>query len=789
MGGHLRYNRKRIALIILLVALVWYYYILPDPLFFKPVSLVLLDKKGQLLGARIADDGQWRFPHDNQVPEKFEKCLIAFEDKRFYDHVGVDLLAAGRAVVQNVSSMRTVSGASTITMQVIRMSRNRDRNIFEKIIEAAMATRLEIKCSKKEILGLYTSNAPFGGNVVGLQAASWRYYGKSPQDLSWAEAASLAVLPNSPSSIHPGKNRDRMKKKRDRLLNLLLEQNQIDSLTCALAILEPLPGIPRQLPDMAPHLISRIYLERKKERKEMKVIASTLDITLQKQVNKVVASLGKQLEAEGVYNTAVLVADVSTGNVLAYVGNREGAGQHMYVDNVTAPRSTGSILKPLLYACMLEEGKLLPGMLVPDIPTHINGYTPKNFNYTYDGAVPAANALSRSLNIPAIHMLKSYTPERFIFKLKKFGLSTLHRPAKNYGLSLILGGAEANLWDVAGAYTGMAGTLEYYNRTGKYRNGEFGRLNYILEKENGGTTTLHPEVISAGAVYTTFEALLEVARPEEDQCWRLYASGKKIAWKTGTSFGNRDAWAIGCTRDFVVAVWVGNSSGEGRPGMTGVHSAAPLLFEIFNLLPASGDWFEQPVATMEKISVCSVSGFVASEMCPETREIFIPVTKGRRYICPYHHIVFLDSAEEYRVNAGCAKVADMVRRVWFVLPPSMEKYYKLSHSSYRELPPFRSDCSGNGPLAGAAPLEIVYPAQFARIRIPKRNSNERSKMVFEAAHTNLSATLFWHLDSNYLGSTAHGLHEIGLDARPGLHRLTVVDDAGNRLEREFEVVE
>jgi len=340
-----------------------YYFCLPNPLFSDPICTVLVDRNGELLGARIAQDGQWRFPYQDSVPHKFETALLSFEDKRFYNHWGVDPLAIGRAAYLNIKSGSIVSGGSTISMQVIRLARKgQSRTFFEKAIEMVMATRLEFRYSKKEILNYYASHAPFGGNVVGLDAAAWKYYGRSANQLSWSEAATLAVLPNSPSLIHPGKNRHQLREKRNRLLDRLYELEEIDSITNYLAKLEALPDRPMPLPNLSPHLTEKVKKEQEAESSTKAVVQTTIDYEFQLRVNDVLKRHYQHLKQNGIHNGGALVVEVETGDVMAYVGNMpcETDEENGAVDVIPAPRSTGSILKPFLYAAMLQDGQLFP---------------------------------------------------------------------------------------------------------------------------------------------------------------------------------------------------------------------------------------------------------------------------------------------------------------------------------------------------------------------------------------------------------------------------------------------
>lgn len=790
------FSKKFLSFLLLVtgIALYFFWTCLPNPLFDTPVSTVLLDRKGNLLGALIAQDGQWRFPYDQNVSDKFAKAIVQFEDKRFYHHPGVDPLALGRAAVQNLKSQSVKSGGSTLSMQVIRLSRNgKPRTVWQKMIEIVLALRLELKYSKNEILALYASQAPFGSNVVGLDAAAWRYYGKNQDQLSWGETVALAVLPNSPSLIHPGKNSELLKQKRNRLLDRLLVAGSIDSTTCELAKAEPLPDKPIRLPQYAPHLLTRINRNNQKnESEEHAVIKSTLDKDLQIRVTDIVARYHEELKGNGINNAAALVADVETGNVLAYVGNISEPGNPEFesdVDVITAPRSTGSILKPFLFSAMLSEGEILPNTLVPDIPTQIAGYSPENFNNDYDGAVPAKRALEKSLNIPAVRMLRSYGIEKFNYLLKKEGMTTLSQPADHYGLSIILGGSEGTMWDIAGMYASMARTLNHFlGYSGRYDKNDFHPLQYVpvSEKKKKKVDLMKLDeagILSASSIWCTFNAMEEVNRPDMESNWRQFSSSQRIAWKTGTSFGFRDGWAIGCTKDFVVAVWVGNADGEGRPGLTGIATAAPVMFDIFKLLKPSA-WFAPPYDEMEKIEVCSKSGYRAIDICEEKDSMWVPVAGLRTPPCPYHQMIHLDASGKWRVSSECESPSGMIHRSWFVLPPAQEWYYKSKNHHYRVLPPYRSDCIA---MNKSPMMEFIYPKKSTQIYVPVELDGNVGKAIFEVAHRSSNAVIYWNLDDEYIGSTK-GFHEMELSPEPGKHLLTLIDQQGDRLEQYFDVL-
>jgi len=734
------------------------------------------------LAAQIATDGQWRFPEMDTVPEKFKQCIVYFEDQYFQYHPGINPVSIFRAFKQNIQAGKKVSGGSTINAQVIRLSRKgKARNIGQKLIEFFLAIRLEVSYSKTEILALYASHAPFGSNVVGLDAAAWRYYSRPTDALSWGESATLAVLPNAPSLIYPGKNKELLLKKRNRLLDKLYKNNIIDATTCELAKLEPLPEKPHPLPQLASHLLTRAISDGLTGKR----ITTTIDTKIQDQVNRIIEKHYQVLSENGVLNAAALVLDVETGNAVAYVGNTQTGVQQsgQQVDIITAPRSTGSTLKPLLYALMQKEGLLLPGTLVADIPTHIAGFVPRNFDKEFDGAVHANNALSRSLNIPAVRMLQEYGVERFHNQLKELNLSTITYSADHYGLSLILGGAEITLWELAGTYASLARVLNHYTvNNSRYNPDDYHNPVYNKEKNKIVTHWQETDPFTAGAIWVTFNALTEMHRPIENANWQLFTSSKKIAWKTGTSFGNRDAWAVGITSGYVVAVWIGNADGEGRSGLTGASAAAPVMFDIFKELPNT-PWFETPYDDLTKLKVCAKSGYKASELCTETDSIYTSQSGIKTGLCPYHKLIHLSADEKYRVTSDCYPVSVMVTKSWFVLPPVMEWYYKYKDPFYQSLPPFHSDCLNND----SENMEVIYPKNKAKLFLPIGFNQQQQRSVFEVAHRIPGAKIHWHLDNNFIGTTL-GIHKKELFCLPGNHSLTLVDENGEIQVVVFEVV-
>ncbi|MCC7246070.1 MAG: penicillin-binding protein 1C [Saprospiraceae bacterium] len=780
-----KHPRKTAALSFFL--LLWL-FCLPRPLFQEPFSTVLEARDGELLGARITDDGQWRFPPPDSLPSKYVDCLIEFEDRRFRWHPGIDPLSMARAMWLNMSQARVVSGGSTITMQVIRMARsNPPRNLWQKFVEMFMATRLELTYSKNSILKLYAAHAPFGGNVVGIEAACWRYYGKPLSSLTWAEAATLAVLPNSPALIHPGRNRNALMDKRNRLLHRILESGKISEIEYQLASEEPLPTVSLALPDLAPHLLDRLTKAAAGKSGQHR-FSCTVDYALQQRVAAVLARRQEIYRGNDINNLAAIIIDVPTGEVLAYVGNVIGAGKEHgeSVDVIAAPRSTGSILKPYLYALALESGDILPRSLLTDVPIQLGQYKPENYYETYDGAVPAKRALIRSLNVPFVLLLQQYGLEKFHFQLRQLGLTTIQKPPSHYGLSLILGGAEANLLDITNTYACMARRLgSFYDLNGKSRPDDFRPADFEVHQGKRKMPAAAAP-LSAGSIWHTFEAMREVERPNSVGEWELFRASRPVAWKTGTSFGFRDAWAAGVTPRYAVGVWVGNADGEGRPGLIGVDMAAPVLFELFEQLPNDGRWFDPPYDDMVQMPVCQMSGYRATDNCPADT-VWVQENGQRSAACPYHEVLHLDSTLQYQVNSDCVSPSAMRHVPWFVLPPEMEFFFKTKNPNYASPPPFRADCLSSASMADQSPMQLIYPKQAAKIYVPVDLNGQLSSTIFRVAHRKPDIEIHWHLDGKFIGTT-RTFHQMSLQPAAGPHQLTLVDKDGFRLERSFEIL-
>lgn len=764
-----RLAKSGVLLVLLLFPVALYVSIpLPDPLFEPDYSTVVFDERGRILRMFLNGGDQWCFPHraNADVPLALEQAVLLFEDRRFYKHPGVDPLALLRAVYQNIRSGKVVSGASTLTMQVARMASPRKRTYLNKTLEMLQAMKIELHYDKKQILNLYVDHAPYGGNIVGYRAAAQRYFGKSPERLTWGEAATLAVLPNAPGLISPLADPDELRLRRDRLLKRLHNEGMIDAGTFGLARREKVPDGARRLPMDAPHLARRLESRQRKT-----YLRTTVHRDIQRQsaelVNRHAAFLGQR----GVRNGAALVVDTRSGKVRAYVGSQgffddRNQGQ---VDGVAAARSSGSLLKPFLFALSIDQGLLLPRTRLRDLPTHYGAFSPGNADGSFAGLVTAREALVRSLNVPAVRLLDAYGMDPFFRFLKSAGLTTLIRSPADYGLPMILGGVEVSLWDMAQSYRALA------------NGGRFSPLRVLA----GTPDPEGPALISPGACYLTLNMLRDLKRPGVEYYWHQYQNQWPIAWKTGTSYGKRDAWAIGVSPEWTVAVWIGNFGGRGNADLTGASSAAPLLFDLFNLLPKQREhaWIEAPVAGLRELQLCAETGFRAGMHCERRVSVEAPMHMKPLRSCPYHRTFQVTLDGGHRVCSLCWEPVDRRPVSRLVFPADVAQHLRERGQAPGMVPPHKPDCPAG---AGSDPLKIVYPHHNARLWLPRDFGGARQKIAMRVAHREKNRVLYWYLDDRYLGSS-RGRHVKAADLSKGWHTLNVVDESGNRDRRRFFV--
>ncbi len=781
----------RISRQLLIFLLLWgiglfiFYIALPKHLFsHHHFSTVLVDRNQQLLSASISKDEQWHFPQQSTISKKYKQAALLFEDQRFEQHNGFDLVAFIRAMYQNLRARKIVSGASTISMQTIRLHRNNpSRTIPEKLLEIILAQRLEWRYSKEEIFTLYAAHAPFGGNVIGLEAACWRFFGKSSEHLSWGEAALLAVLPNSPGLMHTEKNRSTLRQKRNRLLDKLLKHELISKQDHHSALNEIIPHRPVRLENLSPHLLQLL-----RQKHGAQLYHTSIDKNIQKRCLAIAEVQGKLLKQNQIDNLAILVLDIEKNQTLAYIGNLKntGANNQEFVDIIQSKRSTGSLLKPFLYAAALEEGLILEKSLLPDHPIQMNGFIAENYNKNHDGLVPANKALIRSLNIPFAYLLQQYGIERFRLLLQDYGLQSINKEADYYGIPLILGGAEASLWDLTNAYGILAKTLNTYEQNdGYYCTEDFDPCSLWASREAKAPlkkTQSSPIKLRAESIWTALQNIQHVERPTEQGSWQSFSSSHRIAWKTGTSNGFKDAWAIGVNGKYAIGVWVGNADGEGRPGIVGAKAAAPIFFRVVSNLPNHA-WFDKPIDDMQYLATCSISGNLANPYCPVDSS-WLNRNTHQYPKCQHHKLIYLDENQEFQVNAQCYDMDKAYAQSAFEIQSKAAYYYK-QNAYYKAPPKLHPDCSN---VQKSVTPRILYPEENIQIYLPRISETERNKFVLKAFHPDKDARLYWHMDESFLGETEH-IHEMNMRLELGKHQLMVIDQNGQEDIVHFEIVE
>lgn len=790
---------RRLGLLLGIGAVLW--LVRPPPRFSQDRSTAILDRHGRLLGAGIARDGQWRFPEADSVPARFRQAVLAAEDRRFDLHPGLDPLAAARALRDNFRPHRRLQGASTLTMQVARLLR-RDRGIaprrslLAKASEAALALRLELWHRKSTVLGMWSANAPFGGNVVGLEAAAWRWYGTPPEDLTWGQCATLAALPNAPSRLlGTPAGREALVRRREAILARLLAEGRLDTTEWSLARLEPLPDRPRPLPRLARHALATIDRVSPGAR-----WTTTLDLDLQADVERLAKAQLGELDLQDVPGLAVLVVEVPGGDSLPEVRVWIGDAGPQSVDLALAPRSSASTLKPFLYGLLMDQGRILPKQWLLDIPSRWGDYRPLNASGTFAGAVPADLALSRSLNVPWVRELHGIGVEAFLGTLRRLGFAHLHRDAQGYGLSLALGGAETSLLELTTAYASLArgGVASPFAlaRSGEERlhlggpplDGQPPPRSAKEADAAVDRAMVQPasprQVLSAEASWLVLEALREPGRIEEEVAWRAFAGGRPLAWKTGTSFGFRDAWTVSVRPRWVVAVWAGDPGGGGRPGLWGSTAAAPLAFRIQPLLSAtSRSWFDPPPGLVS-VEVCPTTGRRRSPACPGGFSVIAPAAGRTAPLDDWHHPLPFDASGTYRVHSGCEDPHRTLSKPVLELPPAVEALLREHDpAALTPPPPWREDCA---PAETGSSIQILLPENGSTVVLPRDIDGSVQKMAIQASHRRADAPIRCFLDQEDLG-VSERFRTFLARPEPGAHVVLCQDEEGSRASARFQV--
>jgi penicillin-binding protein 1C len=536
----------------------------PDLHRYEDLSRAVVAADGSILRVFTSDDDMWRLPTRlEDVDPRYIELLVSYEDKRFWSHYGVDPLAVIRAMGQWVSAGKIVSGASTITMQVARLLEPRPRTFLSKITEMARAVQLEMRFSKREILSIYLTLAPFGGNIEGVRAASLTFFNKPPQKLTTAEAALLVALPQSPSVLRPDRNRKNAIVARKKVLGRLQKTGALTSIEIEEADNTPIESKRYQFPFLAPHLARRLFTRNPSEETIRTHIVPDFQISAADIVGEMVR------RADPGVNAAAIIVENKTANVLAYVASNGffDASRSGQVDYIQAIRSPGSALKPFIYAMAFDDGVAHPETFLADRKKRFGGYRPTNFNGLSHGLITARFALQASLNIPAVTLLNEVGPRRFLSRLENVGLHPrLGNVESSPGLALALGGVGVSLEQLITIYSALA------------RSGKFKKLSFIKDKKSAESVPFFDQKTASSVASILRDTPRPAGRYDEGRY-------RKIAFKTGTSSGYRDVLALGFDDTYTVGVWMGHPEAKPMTGKTGIRTAAPTLFRIFDFLP------------------------------------------------------------------------------------------------------------------------------------------------------------------------------------------------------------
>ncbi|NOT52431.1 MAG: penicillin-binding protein 1C [Chitinophagaceae bacterium] len=746
-----------LGLILLFFILNWIFPV-PDNIEY---STIITDNKGEVVNAYLTKDQKWRMKTElDEISPLLQKTIIAKEDKYFYSHPGVNPFAVSRAFFRNIFGHKT-SGASTITMQVAKALEPGKRNIWTKLRELFRAFQLELKYSKKEILQMYLNLVPYGGNIEGVKAASILYFNKNPDHLSLAEITALSIIPNNPGRLVIGKNNDIIIEERNKWLRKFANDKVFTQKEIEDALSEPLTATRKTVPHYIPHLSYKL------KKQGGTIIKTNIDLNTQLKTEKLAEDYVRAQRLKNIKNAAVVIIDNKTHKVITYVGSSDfndttDGGQ---VNGANAVRQPGSTLKPLLYAMCFDEGLLTPKTVMTDVAVNYQGYAPENYDEKFNGYVTVEYALEHSLNIPAVKGLKMLGHERMIQKLSNCNFKQIQKDRRKLGLSLILGGCGATLEELTGLFSAFA-------NDGMYISPSFTQNDTVHQKVN---------VISPAANYMTNEILSKINRPDFPLSWSATEKMPKIAWKTGTSYGRKDAWSIGYNKNFTVGVWCGNFSGVGVADLSGANIATPLLFKIFNTIDYDSDeeWFTQPEDCDIRL-VCSETGLIPSAHCSSlTTSQFIPLISSTK-TCDNWQEIMISPDEKISYCKSCAPVTGYKKKWFKIVEPDMQSWFEENRIAYQKIPTHNPNCELI--FKGAAPA-ITFPVNGMEYIINKKDP-EPLQLTCKTA--NDVSKVYWYINNKFYKSCNAGEKQFFVPEE-GTVKISCTDDKGRNRDIRITV--
>jgi penicillin-binding protein 1C len=752
-----------IGLFLLFLLLNWLLP-LPDKIEY---STIATDNKGEVINAYLTSDQKWRMKTElDEISPLLRKTIIAKEDKYFYSHPGINPFAIARAFFKNIYRMKRTSGASTITMQVARALEPRKRNILSKIIEMFRAFQLEWKYSKDEILQMYLNLVPYGGNIEGVKSASQLYFKKNPDHLSLAEITALSIIPNRPSSLVMGKNNDRIVEERNRWLKKFANDKVFTEKEIEDALAEPLIASRGVVPHYIPHLAYKLKKQLGTGTK-VSVIKTNIDLNTQLKTEKLVEDYVRVQRLRNIKNAAVVIIDNKTHKIVAYVGSSgfKDSTDGGQVNGANAVRQPGSTLKPLMYALCFDEGLMTPKTVVTDVAVNYQGYAPENYDKKFNGYVTVEYALDHSLNIPAVKSLKLLGDEKLIQKLIQCNFKQIQKDQRKLGLSMILGGCGTTLEEMTGLFSVFANDGDYISPS-------------FIQSD---TNHFRKNIISPAATYMVNEILSKVNRPDFPLNWSATERMPKIAWKTGTSYGRRDAWSIGYNKNYTVGVWTGNFSGVGVADLSGANIATPLLFKIFNTIDYDSDeeWFTQP-KDCDIRQVCSETGMIPTDHCTNlTTDYFIPLISSTQ-TCNNWQEVMISPDEKISYCKSCVPESGYKKKWYKIMEPDIQSWFEDNRIAYTKIPPHNPDCElifkGNAPF-------ITFPVNGSEYLISKK-SPDPLQLVCKTA--NDVSKVYWYINNKFYKACNAGEKQFFVPEE-GPVKISCTDDKGRNRDIKIMV--
>jgi penicillin-binding protein 1C len=746
-------------------------------------STVITDNKGEVIHAFLTQDQKWRMKTNlDEISPLLRKTIIAKEDKYFFTHPGINPFSIGRAIVKNIFRMKRTSGASTITMQVARALEPKPRTYINKMIEIFRALQLEWKYDKDEILQLYLNLVPYGGNIEGVKSASILYFRKNPDHLSLAEITALSIIPNRPSSLVIGKHNELIKRERNRWLEKFAADKVFTPREIADALQEPLTASRGTVPKLIPHLAIKL------KRASNDIIHTNIEINTQLKTEKLVHDYSRNLSLKNIRNAAVIIINNKTHEIITYIGSADfndtiDAGQ---VNGASSIRQPGSTLKPLVYGLCIDEGLITPKSIVTDVAINYDGYAPENYDRQFNGNVSMEYSLEHSLNIPAVKALNMLGKDRLVQKLAFCDFHQVKKDQKKLGLSMILGGCGTTLEELTGLYTLFANEGKYVrpllfrpDRPGLTRKTALSKENLTGAFSSDGDH--QTQILSSAATFMINETLSKVNRPDFPVNWQSTERMPKIAWKTGTSYGRRDAWSIGYNKNYTVGVWVGNFSGLGIPEISGANIATPLLFKIFNTIDYDSDeeWFQQPKDCDVRL-VCSETGLPPAAHCTHrVMDYFIPLISTTRK-CNNILEVMISDQEKISYCKTCMPDVGYKKKFYKLIAPDIQAYLDERRISYQKVPTHNPDCEKI--FKDGAP-SIISPRNGSEYLISKKNP----EALQLASHTgNDVSRVYWYINNQFY-KTADSKSKQFFIPDEGPVKISCTDDKGRNRDIWIQV--